>query len=69
MNFRFLWGIFLLAGMACSPEEQLDVVDYSHYVNPFIGTDFTGNTYPGAQYPFGLVQLSQDNGLSGWDRI
>ncbi len=69
MNFRFLWGIFLLAGMACSSEEQLDVVDYSHYVNPFIGTDFTGNTYPGAQYPFGLVQLSPDNGLSGWDRI
>ncbi|MBR5298074.1 MAG: GH92 family glycosyl hydrolase, partial [Parabacteroides sp.] len=69
MNFRFLWGILLLIGIACSSEEQLDVVDYSHYVNPFIGTDFTGNTYPGAQYPFGLVQLSPDNGLSGWDRI
>lgn len=40
-----------------------------HYVNPFIGTDFTGNTYPGAQVPFGMVQLSPDNGLPGWDRI
>ena len=39
------------------------------YVNPFIGTDFTGNTYPGAQVPFGMVQLSPDNGLPGWDRI
>lgn len=38
-------------------------------VNPFIGTDFTGNTYPGAQVPFGMVQLSPDNGLPGWDRI
>lgn len=38
-------------------------------VNPFIGTDFTGNTYPGAQAPFGMVQLSPDNGLPGWDRI
>ncbi len=38
-------------------------------VNPFIGTDFTGNTYPGAQAPHGMVQLSPDNGLPGWDRI
>lgn len=43
--------------------------DYTCYVNPFIGTDFTGNTYPGAQVPFGMVQLSPDNGLPGWDRI
>ena len=43
--------------------------DYTQFVNPFIGTDFTGNTYPGAQVPFGMVQLSPDNGLSGWDRI
>lgn len=41
----------------------------SHRVNPFVGTDFTGNTYPGAQVPFGMVQLSPDNGLPGWDRI
>lgn len=38
-------------------------------VNPFVGTDYTGNTYPGAQMPFGMVQLSPDNGLPGWDRI
>ena len=38
-------------------------------VNPFIGTDYTGNTYPGAQAPFGMVQLSPDNGIPGWDRI
>ena len=69
MKFQFLWGISLLLGIACSSEEQLDVVNYSHYVNPFIGTDFTGNTYPGAQLPFGMVQLSPDNGLPGWDRI
>ena len=30
----------------------------SRIVNPFIGTDYTGNTYPGAQVPFGMVQLS-----------
>ncbi len=43
--------------------------DLTEYVNPMIGTDFTGNTYPGAQVPFGMVQLSPDNGLPGWDRI
>lgn len=43
--------------------------DFAHKVNPLIGTDYTGNTYPGAQSPFGMVQLSPDNGLPGWDRI
>lgn len=42
---------------------------FSRKVNLFIGTDYTGNTYPGAQAPFGMVQLSPDNGLPGWDRI
>lgn len=55
---------------ACStPNKSESDVDYTQYVNPFIGTDFTGNTYPGAQAPFGMVQLSPDNGLPGWDRI
>lgn len=50
-------------------EEVNNQIDYTQFVNPFIGTDFTGNTYPGAQVPFGMVQLSPDNGLPGWDRI
>ena len=55
---------------ACgAPDKSVSEVDYTQYVNPFIGTDFTGNTYPGAQVPFGMVQLSPDNGLPGWDRI
>lgn len=57
-----------LALSACTPDRQ-QPTDYTQYVNPFIGTDFTGNTYPGAQVPFGMVQLSPDNGLPGWDRI
>lgn len=43
--------------------------NYAEKVNTLIGTDYTGNTYPGAQVPFGMVQLSPDNGLPGWDRI
>lgn len=30
------------------------------YVNPFIGTEKMGHTYPGATVPFGMVQLSPD---------
>lgn len=30
------------------------------YVNPFIGTDDMGHTFPGAVVPFGLVQLSPE---------
>ena len=41
----------------------------SHEVDPMIGTDWVGNTYPGAATPFGMVQLSPDNGIPGWDRI
>ena len=43
--------------------------DYTRYAHPLVGTDFTGNTYPGAQLPFGMVQLSPDNLIGGWDRI
>ena len=50
-------------------QSPADTTNYAALVNPMIGTDFTGNTYPGAQAPFGMVQLSPDNGLPGWDRI
>ena len=51
---------------ACSAHKEND---YASLVNPLIGTDYKGNVYPGAQAPFGMVQLSPDNGLPGWDRI
>ncbi|CAM1364646.1 GH92 family glycosyl hydrolase [Tenacibaculum xiamenense] len=51
----------------CTKKEE--IVQLSNYVNPFIGTDGPGNTYPGATVPFGMVQLSPDIGISGWDRI
>ena len=62
--------VALLALGACtSKQHSQTTIDYTQLVNPFIGTDFTGNTYPGTQAPFGMVQLSPDNGLAGWDRI
>jgi predicted alpha-1,2-mannosidase len=41
--------------------------DPSQFVDPFIGTGAHGHVYPGATTPFGMVQLSPDNGTSGWD--
>ena len=39
----------------------------SDLVNPFIGTGGHGHTYPGVSVPFGMVQLSPDTRLTGWD--
>lgn len=66
------FGILLLFSFSACVSQQPDAETECYateYVNSFIGTDFTGNTYPGAQAPFGMVQLSPDNGLPGWDRI
>lgn len=63
-------ALLLLSFPGCAPQvPDAGEECYADYVNPFIGTDFTGNTYPGAQVPFGMVQISPDNGLPGWDRI
>jgi len=54
--------IFLFS---CSPmNQQPRPVDD---VNPLIGTDGHGHTFPGATRPFGMVQLSPDTGTEGWD--
>jgi predicted alpha-1,2-mannosidase len=37
------------------------------FVNPFIGTGGHGHTFPGATLPFGMMQLSPDTRLDGWD--
>ena len=39
----------------------------TRYVDPFIGTDGTGHTFPGPCRPFGMVQPGPDNADSGWD--
>ena len=35
-------------------------------VNPIIGTDGGGNTFPGATLPFGMMQWSPDTGTDAW---
>src|ERR1700712_5784079 len=60
--FTFLFSIVTSTVFA-----QQNDVDYTKYVDPFIGTGGHGHTYPGATVPFGMVQLSPDNGEQGWD--
>jgi predicted alpha-1,2-mannosidase len=45
----------------------IETEDLTQYVNPFIGTGGHGHTFPGATVPFGMVQLSPDTRLEGWD--
>ena len=55
---KIIWTIliagFFLTGVSAQK------ADYSKYVNPLIGTQKMGHTYPGATVPFGSVQLSPD---------
>ena len=50
----------ILPGMA-QTEKLID------YVNPFVGTDGYGNVYPGAQIPFGGIQMSPDTDSKYYD--
>lgn len=59
----------ILSSLVAGSALTVAAVDHTRLVNPLVGTDFTGNTYPGAQMPFGMVQLSPDNLIGGWDRI
>jgi len=42
-------------------------VDLADHIDPFIGTGGHGHTFPGPTRPFGMVQLSPDTRLTGWD--
>ncbi|HWR98989.1 MAG TPA: GH92 family glycosyl hydrolase, partial [Prolixibacteraceae bacterium] len=41
--------------------------DYTKLVDPMIGTNFHGHTFPGATVPFGMIQLSPDTRTDTWD--
>jgi len=59
--------ILFLIIVTASVHLYAQIIDYTEYVNPFIGTGGHGHTYPGAAVPFGMVQLSPDTRLTGWD--
>jgi predicted alpha-1,2-mannosidase len=61
--FLFVAAVISLIG--CSADSSPSTLHET--VNPFIGTGGHGHTYPGATMPFGMVQVSPDSRLDGWD--
>ena len=53
---------------SCGNQSQTDAtqMDYTQYVNPFIGAADNGHTFPGATTPFGMIQTSPVTGAVGW---
>ena len=72
MNSKyFLWALVPAILSGCGKELQKAPVEETpiDFVDPFIGTGGHGHTYPGASVHFGMIQLSPDNGVSGWDWV
>ncbi len=59
--------IFFLASLLIFQNSFSQNKKVTDYVDPFIGTGGHGHTYPGATLPFGMMQLSPDTGIDGWD--
>lgn len=55
---KLLIGLFLLFSQLNLMAQRSE--NYIQYVNPLIGTQKMGHTFPGATVPFGAVQLSPD---------
>ena len=61
-------SLFTLGSMliGCSTSQDEKNIDYTQYVNPFIGAADNGHTFPGACRPFGMIQTSPVTGAVGW---
>lgn len=53
--------IVILSLLVLSCKNQEEVKDYTAFVNPFIGTQNEGHTFPGATTPLGMVQVSPES--------
>ena len=58
-----IFSLSVLASMSLGAQDA----GLSDYVNPFVGTDGYGNIYPGAQVPFGGIQISPDTDDDWYD--
>ena len=69
MRFRSAMAVSALAAgfltVTVGPGAQAASADPTTLVNPFVGTENSGNTFPGASAPFGMVQVSPDTGGQG----
>ncbi|HEY5511426.1 MAG TPA: GH92 family glycosyl hydrolase [Prolixibacteraceae bacterium] len=56
--------LLLFFGLVTNGFTKTNPVDH---VNPILGTSDHGHTFPGAVLPGGMVQLSPDTDIKGWD--
>ncbi|GHU70297.1 alpha-1 2-mannosidase [Bacteroidia bacterium] len=63
MKKNSLFFLLVISLTACHSTKKEDVLQY---VDPFIGTAYTGHTFPGAVYPFGLMQPGPQTGNYDW---
>ncbi len=63
-RLKLMVGFLVTILMFSCASQKKEGIDF---VNPFIGTDGHGHTYPGAALPFGMVQLSPDTRKDSWD--
>lgn len=63
--FVLLILVLCIEGFSQNPQSGIGE-DFTQFVNPFIGTDGTGHTFPGPSMPFGMVQPGPDNNAGGW---
>ena len=61
----YLVTLFLLASCSLS-EQKAEVIDYTSFVDPFVGTSEFGHCFPGACVPFGLIQAGPETGNFNW---
>jgi predicted alpha-1,2-mannosidase len=65
IRFTLLPALVALTLALPATASAATATDLTTEVNPFIGTENFGNTFPGASMPFGMVQVSPDNGGQG----
>ncbi len=69
--YKALYSLFLIILLlsGCQIRNLRNNLELVSLVDPFIGTGGHGHVFPGATTPFGMVQLSPNNGTGGWDWV
>ena len=62
LSFSFILALLFIS--SCTQTNNT-IYDPAKYVDPFIGTDSDGHTFPGVVAPFGMIQLSPDTRIEG----
>jgi predicted alpha-1,2-mannosidase len=61
-KLSILFILIVILFSSCRKEE----VSVLQYVDPFVGTTYTGHTFPGATYPLGMMQAGPQTGNFEW---